>query len=290
MRVITEADVASRWGMAPKTFVAALPKSGISIARWRRTQAKARFYQETPKVGHYLLSLVLQPMNANSFVEKRQIWSGPIRANSVRIVDADCSCRWSSDSDFDLLHLMMPKQAVADMVGDEERSIRFIDPLYARDNTIQQLGLQLLWAMERTNPLGTEMADGLTCALLAYLLEQYTAKALPAGGSGLRPAQLKRVADLILSRLSTGVSLSEMAKEAGMSPFHFSRQFRLATGETPYRYALTKRIEWAKERLHEQNSDILEIAIDCGFKDASHFSRAFKAMTGMSPREYRRHA
>ena len=289
MSAVTEAKIAARWGMSPSAFVPSLPKSGISIARWRRTRARAQFSRSALRADYYLLSLVLKPMNADAFVEGRQVWSGPIRANSVRIVAPDCERRWSSDSDFDLLHLMIPTRAVAEMVDGDATRVHFVDPLYSRDDTIQQLGHQLLWAMEQAGPFAMEMADGLTSALLAYLLQQYASKKLPLSGSSLRPAQLKRVAEFILSRVSTGVSLPEMAREAGMSPYHFSRQFRLATGETPYRYALIKRIERAKERLREHDNDILEVAIDCGFKDASHFSRAFKSIVGFSPREYRRH-
>lgn len=287
MGAITKAKMTAGWGMPPVAFLPPLPKTGISLARWRRAGAGSLFTQSTPRANHYVLSLVLKSMNAQAFVDRRQIWAGPIRANSVRIVDPDCEREWSSDSDFDLLHCMIPTSAIAEMIDSDER-IRFIDPLYSRDDTIAQLGNQLLWAMQQEGPLSVEFANGVTHALLAYLLQQYTSKSVQRAASGLRPVQLRRVMDLIASRISSGVSLQEMAKEAGMSPFHFSRQFRLATGQSPARYALVKRIEWAKEQLREHHADIMEVALDCGFEDASHFSRAFKSVVGQSPREYRR--
>jgi AraC family transcriptional regulator len=273
--------------MPPVAFLPPLPKTGISLARWRRAGSRSLFTQKIPRANHYVLSLVLKPMNAQAFVDRRQIWAGPIRANSVRIVDPDCEREWSSDSDFDLLRCMIPTNAIAEMIDSDER-IRFVDPLYSRDDTILQIGNQLLWAMQQEGPFGVEFANGVTHALLAYLLQQYTSKSAQCAASGLRPVQLRRVMDLIASRISSGVSLQEMAKEAGMSPFHFSRQFRLATGQSPARYALVKRIEWAKEQLRERQADIMEVALDCGFEDASHFSRAFKSVVGQSPRDYRR--
>ena len=65
-----------------------------------------------------------------------------------------------------------------------------------------------------------------------------------------------------------------------MSRFHFSRQFRLAMGVSPHRYAMTKRIERAKQLLRDRSSNVLDVALNCGFKDASHFSRVFKAIVG----------
>ncbi|MBR0724961.1 helix-turn-helix transcriptional regulator [Bradyrhizobium manausense] len=279
--------ITARWGMPPAAFLAPLPKSGITLARWRRMGTGDSFSQKAPRANHYLLSLVLKPMKARSFIDRRQIWTGPIPANSVRIVDPDCEREWFTDSGFDLLHCMIPRSAVAEMTASDER-IRFADPLYTRDDTILQIGNQLLWAMQQDGRFGVEFACGVTHALLAYLLQQYTRKTPPHSTSGLRPAQLRRVTDLIASTISSGVSLQEMAKEAGMSPFHFSRQFRLSTGQSPVRYALVKRIEWAKEQLLDRRADILEVALDCGFKDASHFSRVFKSVVGQSPRDYRR--
>ncbi|MGJ5199582.1 MULTISPECIES: AraC family transcriptional regulator [unclassified Bradyrhizobium] len=287
MTSVTEAKIAARWGMPPAAFLEPLPKSGISLARWRRTEAGSPFSQKAPRANHYLLSLVLKPMKARSFVDRRQIWAGPIPANSVRIVDPDCEREWSTDDGFDLLHCMIPRTAIAEMIDSEER-IRFVDPLYSRDDRILQIGNQLLWAMQQDGRFGVEFANGLTHALLAYLLQQYTRNSLPHSASGLRPAQLRRVMDLIASRIASGVSLHEMAREAGMSPFHFSRQFRSSTGLSPARYALVKRIEWAKEQLLDRRADILEVALDCGFKDPSHFSRSFKSVVGQSPRDYRR--
>lgn len=287
MAAVTKAKIAASWGMPPAAFLPPLPKSGISLARWRRDGARGLFTQRAPRANHYVLSLVLKSMNAQAFVDRRQIWAGPIRANSVRIVDPDCEREWSSNTDFDLLHCLIPTSAIADMIDSDER-IRFVDPLYSRDDTILQFGNQLLWVMQQRGPFGVQFASGVTHALLAYLLQQYTSKGMQLAASGLRPVQLRRVMDLIASRISSGVSLQDMAKEAGMSPFHFSRQFRLATGQSPVRYALIKRIEWAKEQLREHHADIVEVALDCGFKDASHFSRAFKSVVGQSPREYRR--
>ncbi len=65
-----------------------------------------------------------------------------------------------------------------------------------------------------------------------------------------------------------------------MSRFHFSRQFRLEMGVSPQRYAMTKRIERAKLLLRNRSSNVPDVALNCGFKDALHFGRVFKAIVG----------
>lgn len=289
MDAVTDEKIAARWGMPPIAYASPLPGTGISIARWRRMQASGPFTQRIIEIDYYLVSLILKPMNATSFIGSRRIWSGPIRANSVRIVDPDGERQWSCDGEFDLLHVTLPKRSIAEMIDGEPDRIRFSDPLYSHDDTIQQLGHQILWAMAQHSAYGAQMVGGLTQALIAYILQQYSSGGASAGVTRLSPARLRRVVDLVEQRVSTDISLHEMAKEAGMSPFHFSRQFRLATGETPYRYTLIRRIEGAKEKLRGHHADILEVALSCGFKDASHFSRVFKAIAGVTPREYRRH-
>jgi AraC family transcriptional regulator len=51
---------------------------------------------------------------------------------------------------------------------------------------------------------------------------------------------------------------------------------------------MTERIERAKELLRNRSLNVLDVALSCGFKDASHFSRVFKAIVGYPPRDYRR--
>ncbi len=79
-------------------------------------------------------------------------------------------------------------------------------------------------------------------------------------------------------------SLSEMAN---MSKRNFTRRFKLAVGQSPFSYALTLKIEAAKELLKETNLNHQDIADHLGYKDNAFFARQFKAKTNLTPGQYR---
>ncbi len=84
------------------------------------------------------------------------------------------------------------------------------------------------------------------------------------------------------------LSLGRLAREAGLSPYHFLRTFERLTGLTPHQYVLRARLREAAIRLAaEHRAKILDIALDSGFGDVSNFNRAFRAEFGVTPRVYR---
>jgi AraC family transcriptional regulator len=132
-----------------------------------------------------------------------------------------------------------------------------------------------------------DIADGLCHALIAYILRRYVMGTGQATAGVSSRAQMRRVLDLVATNLAKDITLEQMAEAAGMSPFHFSREFRKSVGTSPHRYIVGRRIDRAKKLLSEQNLSILDVSLDCGFKDASHFSRVFRSVVGMTPRDYR---
>jgi AraC family transcriptional regulator len=72
-----------------------------------------------------------------------------------------------------------------------------------------------------------------------------------------------------------------------MSAAHFSREFRRAVGLPPHQYMVKLRLERARDALLNADDRIVDIAQECGFADASHFSRAFATHFGMSPTSFR---
>jgi AraC-like DNA-binding protein len=83
------------------------------------------------------------------------------------------------------------------------------------------------------------------------------------------------------------LTLDVLAEQAGLSPFHFLRIFERLTGTTPHQYVLRMRLREAATRLATEPGNILEIALDCGFHEASHFTRAFRTEFGVSPKAWR---
>lgn len=81
--------------------------------------------------------------------------------------------------------------------------------------------------------------------------------------------------------------LQRLAREAGLSPYHFLRVFQRATGVTPHQFILRTRLREAAARLAGDDARVIEIALEAGFSDLSTFNRGFRAEFGMSPRAYR---
>lgn len=68
----------------------------------------------------------------------------------------------------------------------------------------------------------------------------------------------------------------------------FARQFRALTGRSPHAWLVERRLGRARELMRESTASLTEIALVCGFADAAHFSRVFRARHGFSPRQWRR--
>lgn len=91
----------------------------------------------------------------------------------------------------------------------------------------------------------------------------------------------------IRSRLDEDVSLDALAARAGWSRFHFHREFRAVTGETPKQYTLRLRVERAANRLLTSTEPIMTVAAAGGFASHEVFTRAFRRHFNCTPAEYR---
>ncbi len=89
------------------------------------------------------------------------------------------------------------------------------------------------------------------------------------------------------ARFSENLQIDALAGESGISPRHFKRRFKKATGESPLGYLQRVRIEQAKQRLETTRDSMNEITWQIGYEDSSSFRRLFKRFTGLAPREYR---
>ena len=119
-----------------------------------------------------------------------------------------------------------------------------------------------------------------TLRLLASVTRQ------PIEAAPAAVARVTRTVRMIERQPSAELSLSDLAQEAGLSPYHFLRTFERLTGLTPHQFVLRARLREAALRLSHERTSILNVALDCGFGDISNFNRAFRREFGMSPRLY----
>jgi len=101
------------------------------------------------------------------------------------------------------------------------------------------------------------------------------------GGRGVR-----RALEYLDARFTGNISLSELACTADMSEFHLLRQFRAEVGLPPHAYLVQKRIDYARTLL-SRGLPIVQVSLEAGFADQSHFTRRFRKIVGITPGQYR---
>ena len=159
----------------------------------------------------------------------------------------------------------------------------------ARDHQLKALIEALIAEAEAGNPGGSLLVDALTTALAVHFAANYAQApqaALRHLDTGLTRQQLRRATEYMEANIAASVSLEDIAKEVGLSKYHFSRQFKQSTGATPYQFLMTRKMDKARALLETGENPITDIAHQLNFSDQSHFNRAFKKRFGLSPRAF----
>jgi len=185
--------------------------------------------------------------------------------------------------------LTIHPQRIAELLPDHplvDRQV-FKRQHQAQDKHLQTLIQALLIEAELGGPNGRLYADTLSTALAAHFVNHYSLDA-PINLLSPHPIDRQRlgsIIDYIETHLTADLSLSDLALEAGLSKFHFSRLFKQAIGLTPHKYLLKRRVERATHVL-KQGETIAQVAYQFGFTDQSHFTRIFKQVKGITPRQF----
>ena len=101
---------------------------------------------------------------------------------------------------------------------------------------------------------------------------------------------LRRARDRMDREFDRPLDVEALAREACMSAGHFSRTFRRAYGEPPYRYLMTRRIERAMALLRRGDLSVTEVCLHVGFSSLGTFTTRFTQLVGVPPGVYRREA
>jgi AraC family transcriptional regulator len=137
---------------------------------------------------------------------------------------------------------------------------------------------------------GRLAAESLANVVAVHMLRHVLAPRRPAHRrDGILPrSRLRAVVEYIEEHRDTGVTLGQMAAVARLSPYHFARQFKAATGLPPHQYVIRCRVERAKQVLQDgDDMSLAEVAAHAGFSDQSQFSRHFKRLVGVTPGQFR---
>ncbi|MNS61698.1 HTH-type transcriptional activator RhaS [compost metagenome] len=106
----------------------------------------------------------------------------------------------------------------------------------------------------------------------------------------LKSWQIRTAKQLMLDRLDTGISVTELAEACALSRSHFSRRFKESTRMSPQRWLREQRVMKSRELMKASTKLLTEIAQECGFSDQSHFCRTFVKAEGMTPKAWQQQA
>ena len=169
-----------------------------------------------------------------------------------------------------------------------------VQPAFCQhDPHLSALAANLMATLTADGPREGPLLDTYARAFAGFILSQYTAASVAEGGparGGLSARALRLVREEIENTLDTEPSLERLAGVAGLSVFHFCREFKRSTGMTPFRYVLEARCGEAMQRLEASDERIIDIALSCGFTSPQSFARAFRRVVGVSPTDFRRNA
>jgi AraC family transcriptional regulator len=170
----------------------------------------------------------------------------------------------------------------------EDRRIRRLlgRAALVQDGAVRSLAGQLLWELHHRDDATDLAIEGLVLALLARLVRA-TSSGRTSIGEEPVSARLERAREFIDANFARALQLPELAAVAGLHPSSLARAFKKRYGATPWQYQRRRQIEWVKEELVRTGRPISVIALEAGFADHSHLTRAFRVAEGVAPSSLR---
>lgn len=160
---------------------------------------------------------------------------------------------------------------------------------FARDPIVLAVAHVLRGACIGRRVLSDLEAGGLAQLLAERLVaRQYGASVAVHSPRRLDQTVMARICEYVEAGLTHRITLTELARVATLSPFHFARCFKATTGLAPHQYVAARRIERARHLIMTTSQPVHEVAWSVGFENISHFRRQFASQVGVVPGVLRR--
>ena len=174
-----------------------------------------------------------------------------------------------------------------------KHSLRLPDTLLLRDATTFTVATTLLRQFRAGAP--DLCAETGARFLATHLLLNHQEHSRVEYGSRFKADQvpdhrLARAFEYMQFHFRENVTLDALAREAGMSRFHFARQYKAIYGLAPHQHLVQIRIQHARELLLSTELSVLDVALESGYEHGGHFAAAFKTAVGTSPETFRKTA
>jgi len=207
---------------------------------------------------------------------------------------APYDCRWKAigsepfHSMAVFIALPLLQRALEEVFGDDASRVRLRDVSAFKDAALNSYMEQVHAELMRKQASAL-LLQGIAQAIAVYLARNYAevTTAKRSGSPSLPGFKLRQITDWMAENLAGEINLDRLAARAGLSKFYFNRLFKNALGVSPLHYHMNLRMDAAKRLLRETKKSVVEIALDVGYTNPSHFAQLFKRETGLSPSDYR---
>lgn len=190
------------------------------------------------------------------------------------------------------LHIYVPNICTDERFSVKKLSASTGYRTIVQDMFILNIAKMALAELESESASRDAVAEAIGVTLMNYLSTLYYSESpdLACKTAKTRPLDKRRldlVEEFVVENLEGNVGVEQLARVACQSTSHFTRSFKVTTGQTPAEYVTMKRMEAAKSMLSQSDMMISEICYALGFSSQANFSRAFRRAAGMTPKQYR---
>jgi AraC family transcriptional regulator len=281
---------------SPTLAARTLASEPIAFTRLRSAVAMRGRSLSVPEEDAFALQV---PLSRAFFAE---VWTtggfrrvSPATPGDMYLFDLSSNPRVALGTPFDTLRCYVSQATLDELAAS--RGLRRVGGLTTptfgvRDPVLYNLAQTIVAALEVPNPPPALFVDHIALVFCSHVTHQYGG--IPAAERPRRGAlaawQLRRAHDFIDSHLSSDPSITQLARQCGLSASHFARAFRQTVGMPPHQWLTERRLQRARELLQGTELDLGAVAAACGFGDQSHLTRVFTRKVGLSPGRWRRHA
>ncbi len=216
--------------------------------------------------------------------------------HSVDIVPTGTPSYWHTETASEDMSMLLEDsffRRVAAEAGVDPDKIEVVPLFSTPDPQIERIGLSFLSEMETGGFGGEIFAESLANLLALHLLRSHSSlgrssRRRVGSEEGFSKRAVAQATDYINDNLPRKLTPEEIAGAAYMSPHHFARSFKSATGLSPHQYVVHRRVERAKALLSDTDLTLAEVARAVGFSSASHLSSHIRRVLGVPPGALRR--
>ena len=279
------------WAMSA-TPVASSEAAGWQGALLRCWSGTSAVMVQPPLDHHYVVMHLGGPKRVTRKRDGPSI-SEPIDNGSLTLVPAGTAYVWRTEGPIAFAHIYIDPHHLEDVVTKEfdaeGRDASLVEGVGTHDPLLEPLLGRMIAEIRSAGPPSKLLLDSLLESLCIRLAEKHASPSLRRISSAVALAshRLRRVLEFMDANIGCDIALADLVAAAGTSQFHFSRAFHAATGCSPYRYLIRRRIAFAKVLLLTSTDSLESISSTCGFNSKHQFAVMFKQEGGIGPKRFR---